>query len=251
MKDFVTWYSSTMKKSVVIITHNEALSIKKCIQSILEQTIPADEIVVVVHNSTDNTLNIVKSFSDPTIIIDDYRGPSGIIHARLRGIAQATGDVIFCIDGDTFAQKNWIETLNKNLENTHVSLAGSSVVVSGTFFWMIGSPLNRLFGYLDSNKTGWVWGASFAFRSKHKEQVLQFLEDSIQVTKILGMNRNPDDYWLALNMQTLGQVAYTTKTKVFAKSKQLTTRECFARNRSDVANGKKMLGYFKKIKNLT
>lgn len=234
-----------MKKSVVIIAHNEEQNIKKCIHSILDQTTQADEVIVVVHNCIDKTLDQVKTISDPRIIVDDYQGPSGIVHARIRGISQATGDRIFCIDGDAFAQSNWLEVMNSKLDNTSVSLAGSTVIFFGTFFWTLASPLNRLLGNIVFDKTWLIWGPSFAFRAEYKNHVIKFLQESELVARELKLNRNPDDYWLALNMQTLGKIVYTTKTKVFAKSKQLTSRECLERNKNDVSNGKKMLTYFK------
>ncbi len=235
-------------KSVVVIAHNEGNNISRCIKSLLAQTVQGDEIIVVAHNCTDATIYKAKEFSDPRIIIDDYQGPSGIIHARIRGINQATGDEIFCIDGDAFASRNWIETLDNKISDSQVSLAGSAVQFFGTFFWAIASPFNRLFGTIGNDKAGFIWGPSFAFRAEYKNQVIKFLQESELVAQELKLNRNPDDYWLALNMQTLGKLVYTTKTKVFAQSKQLTSRECLERNKSDVSNGKKLLEYFKKNK---
>lgn len=234
-----------MKISVVIIAHNEEQTIAQCIHSILDQTVQAHEIIVVVHNSTDQTLEIAQSISDQRITVDEYQGPATIVAARIRGITQTTGDIILCIDGDAWAEKNWIEVMSSKLEDTTISLGGSSVVFFGTLFWKISTPLNKLLGLIIPNKTGWIWGPSFAFRSEYKQSVLNFLEESQIIATTLELTRNPDDYWLALNMQTLGQVIYTTKTKVFAKSKQLTSRECLERHRSDVANGKKLLKYFK------
>jgi glycosyltransferase involved in cell wall biosynthesis len=78
-------------------------------------------------------LKKVKAISDPRIIIDDYQGPTGIVTARIQGITLATGDIILCIDGDAFAQDNWIEIMSSKLNNPSVSLVGSTVV----FFWNI------------------------------------------------------------------------------------------------------------------
>ena len=97
---------------------------------------------------------------------------------------------------------------------------------------------------LSPDKTGYVWGASTGFRSEYKQDVLKFLEESPAMAKTLGLNRTPDDYWVALNMQRLGQVIYTTKTKVYAQCKETSYKESLKRHKSDVANGKKMLNYF-------
>ncbi len=71
--------------------------------------------------------------------------------------------------------------------------------------------------------------------------VIRFLNESVEVSKTLTLNRNPDDYWLALRMSGLGKVAHTTQATVSAKTKQLSNRDAWIRSQSDVANGKKML----------
>lgn len=53
-----------MKISVLIIAHNEGLHIAECIASILNQSKKPDEIVVIVHNSTDKTLEIVRNYKE-------------------------------------------------------------------------------------------------------------------------------------------------------------------------------------------
>ncbi len=239
-----------MKTSVVIIAHNEEKNIARCIYSILDQTTQADEIIIVVHNSTDNTLREAQSISDSRIIVDDYKGPALIVAARIRGINQTTGDIILCIDGDAFAENKWIEVMSKELEDQQISLVGSTIITIGNFFWRIASPLNKLGGFFSSNKTGYIWGASTGFRSEYKKDVLKFLEGSPVMAKTLNLTRTPDDYWVALNMQQLGKVAYTTKTKVYAQCKETSSKESLGRNKSDVANGKKMLAYFKQINDL-
>lgn len=47
-----------MKTSILIIAHNEEKHIRECIESILSQTQEADEIVLIAHNCTDNTVKI-------------------------------------------------------------------------------------------------------------------------------------------------------------------------------------------------
>ncbi len=237
-----------MKRSVVIIAHNEETRIEACIQSVLHQSLPADEIIVVVHNCTDDTLSIAQSVKDPRIVVDDYHGPAGIIHARIRGIGLTSGDRIFCIDGDATAKHNWIYELDQLFEkDSKLVLAGSFVNVSGPLFWKIFTPINRHFCVSSFNVPGNIWGSSFAFPVSLKKNVLAYLRESEEVAKLLGLVRNPDDYWLALRMQKHGTLKVTNQTEVFVQWKQTTNKECMQRNREDVSNGKKMKAYFESV----
>jgi glycosyltransferase involved in cell wall biosynthesis len=240
-----------MKRSVIIIAHNEGSRIEACLLSVLNQTLPADEIIVVAHNCTDETASIARnvSIANEKIAIDEYAGSIGIIHARIRGINLATGDRIFCIDGDASAKSNWIEELDQLFEqNKSLVLAGSFVNVSGPLFWKVFTPLNRYFCVTSFNVPGNIWGSSFAFPVSLKKNVVAYLTESEEVAKRLGLVRNPDDYWLALRMRQHGTLKVTNRTEVFVKWKQSTNKECLVRNKEDISNGRKMLEYFKSLK---
>ncbi len=103
-----------MKISVLIIAHNEAGNIRACLESIQRQTLKPDEIILVAHNCTDNTVEIAKEIlnkfqDDGTVwrIVEEY-SPEGPLYARIRGFREATGEIIACIDGDSIAAKNWL-----------------------------------------------------------------------------------------------------------------------------------------------
>lgn len=57
-----------MKTSVLIIAHNEEAHIRECIESILSQSQQPEEIVLIVHNSTDNTLEIAQEYREVRVI---------------------------------------------------------------------------------------------------------------------------------------------------------------------------------------
>lgn len=85
-----------MKISVVIPTYNRALFLTRCIQSVLNQTVQADEIIVVDDGSTDDTKKILTQFPISYI----YQNNKGVSSARNLGILNAKNDWIAFLDSD-------------------------------------------------------------------------------------------------------------------------------------------------------
>ena len=76
-----------MAYSVVIPAYNAAETIRQAVESILAQTIPAREIIVVDDGSTDETANIVAAMKGPiTLVRQDNRGPGAATTAGLRRV---------------------------------------------------------------------------------------------------------------------------------------------------------------------
>ncbi len=90
--------------SVVIPCHNAAPFLRATIESILQQTRPATEVIVVDDGSTDDSARIAASFGPPVRVIrQENRGESA---ARNRGIEAATGDWVAFLDADDL----WLPT---------------------------------------------------------------------------------------------------------------------------------------------
>ncbi|MFA6386604.1 MAG: glycosyltransferase family A protein [Candidatus Paceibacterota bacterium] len=234
-----------MKKSVVIISHNEEKYIAKCILSILNQTDKPDEVILVVHNSTDETYKIAKEFP---IIIVPLNGEPGPVYARMEAIKNASGEIILCIDGDSVAESNWVEVMSKTLERNDNILIGSYIKIKGTIFDAISNIFNKYFCITKNSKaTRWLWGASFAFFSKDKDLVLNILEKSINPSKELNLpaGRIAEDYWLALFMNKKGNLEITNKTYVTAYSKEPSIIKAILRSIANHRNGYIMGKFFK------
>ncbi|MEZ0123223.1 MAG: glycosyltransferase family 2 protein [Candidatus Reddybacter sp.] len=90
-----------MKISAVIPTYNNADYIEEAIHSILGQTHPVAEIIVVDDGSSDNTATLIEALKQKSerliYIKQDNQGPSS---ARNRGIDAASGDWIAFLDAD-------------------------------------------------------------------------------------------------------------------------------------------------------
>jgi len=89
-----------MKISIITATYNSKKNVGRCIQSVVDQAYPHIEHIVIDGASTDETMEIVKSFPSVTKCITEP--DNGIYDALNKGIQRATGDIIgFVLSYDT------------------------------------------------------------------------------------------------------------------------------------------------------
>lgn len=89
----------TIKFSIIIPTYNRADFIAKTIQSVLDQTYPNFELLVVDDGSKDNTREVVEAIQDPRVkYFLKENGERGA--ARNYGIKRAVGEYITFLDSD-------------------------------------------------------------------------------------------------------------------------------------------------------
>lgn len=103
--------------SIVMPVYNREHYVKGAIDSILNQTFTDFEFIIVNDGSTDNTLQILKSYNDERIKILENDQNRGIVYSRNRGLEAATGKYVGMFDSDDIAlpdkfkiQHNFLET---------------------------------------------------------------------------------------------------------------------------------------------
>lgn len=101
-----------MKISVVIPLFNKELSVRRAIESVLSQSYPPYEVIVVNDGSTDAGEIVVRNFTDSRIILINQNN-RGVSEARNRGIAEAKSEHICLLDADDEWHPNFLAEINK------------------------------------------------------------------------------------------------------------------------------------------
>ncbi|QKJ30424.1 glycosyltransferase [Mucilaginibacter mali] len=97
---------SSLKISIITVTFNAADTIENCIRSVISQTYPNVEYIIVDGLSTDTSLAIIDKYKKHVHHIIS-EPDNGIYHAMNKGISLATGDVIGMLNADDiFASNN-------------------------------------------------------------------------------------------------------------------------------------------------
>lgn len=102
---------SSKKFSVIVPLYNKREDIGATISSILAQSLPPHEIVVVDDGSTDGSAEVVRGFSSPIIRLIEQTN-AGECAARNRAIAEATGDYMALLDADDTWNPDYLKTID-------------------------------------------------------------------------------------------------------------------------------------------
>jgi peptidoglycan-N-acetylglucosamine deacetylase len=175
-----------LRISLLIPCYSEEKSIEKSIQSWLEQTRPADEIIVVDDSSTDDTPMILEKYKDKLKIVRTPVNSGNKSHAQEYGLKFVTGVVFVTTDGDTLLDKNFIKRIEEDFSNPKVAAVGG-YVKSLKYNWLtacrsldycIGQNIDKL-AQDALNFMFVIPGAAGAFRTDIFRKHIGFSHDTI------------------------------------------------------------------------
>ena len=110
--------------SVVVPAYNLAPYLGKSLDSLLAQTYPELEIVVVDDGSRDETPRVIREFMDKhSNIRGIFQENGGVTSARLAGAAAATGDWVGFMDGDDLVEPTMYARLLENAQSTGADIS--------------------------------------------------------------------------------------------------------------------------------
>lgn len=147
--------------SVIIPVYNKKPHIKRCINSVLNQTYSQYEIIIIDDNSTDGSFEEIQKYNDPRIQVfrRSEPGPGGYA-ARNLGIEKAKYDWIAFLDADDEWYPNHLEKVSSVINKVHES------GIIGAGFKSISENKEIIQPYYIQNKTQGV----------HRVTLVDFLE---------------------------------------------------------------------------
>lgn len=101
------------KFSIIVPVYNVEKYIKKCLDSIFNQTFKDFEVIVVNDGTKDNSMDIVKNYKVKTI----NQKNQGLSEARNNGVKKAVGEYLIFIDSDDYIEKDLLKKINNSLDN--------------------------------------------------------------------------------------------------------------------------------------
>ena len=111
--------------SVVMPVHNYGHLIKESIDSVLAQTMPDFELIIVNDGSSDNSSEVARSFLDNRIKVIDFQENKGCYPARNAGMRAAKGKYICVMDADDLCLPERLEKQYQFMEeNKEVGMIG-------------------------------------------------------------------------------------------------------------------------------
>jgi glycosyltransferase involved in cell wall biosynthesis len=106
-----------MTISAIVCAFNEARYLPACLHSLLAQTRPADEIIVVNNASTDQTGVVARAIPGVRVVDEPDKG---LVVARETARTAARGDLLAYVDADCRVPLQWIERIERRFADPRV-----------------------------------------------------------------------------------------------------------------------------------
>jgi len=102
--------------SIIVVTYNRESFIKGCINSILSQDFNGElEVIAIDNGSSDNTLQVLKSFTDQRIKFIANRTRISLSACKNLGLQLSRGNIIAFTDDDCLVSKDWLINIKDSL----------------------------------------------------------------------------------------------------------------------------------------
>ncbi len=125
-----------MTITVIVCAYNEARVLPACLHSLLAQTRPPDEVIVVNNASSDATRLVASAIPGVQVVDEPLKG---LVRARERGRSVATGEILAYVDADCRVPLQWLEGIERRFAR-HRAL----VAVTGPYRFYDWDWLGRL-----------------------------------------------------------------------------------------------------------
>lgn len=185
--------------SVCIATYNGARYIRQQLDSIMCQLSPDDEVIVSDDGSTDDTLDIVRSFRDGRIRIVRNSGGGGFVRNFENALNHSQGDYIFLSDQDDVWFPDKVRRCMEVLERC-ILLNHNSILTDGE-----GNPSGVDFFSVHHSKGGF-WQT--VIRNSYSGCCMAFRRELLKKALPFPPRVASHDIWLGLVAEKTGKTCF-------------------------------------------
>ncbi|MCC6235377.1 MAG: glycosyltransferase family 2 protein [Verrucomicrobiales bacterium] len=109
---------SAPRLSVVIPNYNHAKLLPTCLTAVMEQSVPADEVIVIDDGSKDDSRLVLAEFAAryPRLRLEPNERNLGVVPTMNRGLGLARGDYVAFLAADDKVLPGWLEKTLPQLE---------------------------------------------------------------------------------------------------------------------------------------
>lgn len=156
--------------SVIIPAYNHEAYIKATLASVLGQTLPDLEVILIDDGSTDNTLEKAKAVNDPRLRVISQKN-QGTAKALNKGLKLAQGTFLAILNSDDLYPPTRLELMTRAMQEKKTALAFSQV------------KLIDAKGQAITSGETWEWlQAAYEFYDQNKNLVLALIKDNFVCT---------------------------------------------------------------------
>lgn len=162
--------------SIIIPIYNVESYLRKCLDSIIEQSFPYFELLLINDGSTDASAQICQEYVEKDDRIRYFeKENSGVSSARNFGIKHSRGEYITFIDSDDWIEPNYLEILYKTIKEQEADIVVTNYYtfreedamflfhVAETNEPLVFQPNDSFFNYMFSTfGTDIAWGSSWS-----------------------------------------------------------------------------------------
>ena len=217
--------------SIIIPVYNAEKHLRRCLESLVQQTYRDIEIILVDDGSSDTSCDICKEYSEKYDTIKYIRKTNGgVSSARNEGLKNASGDYYTFVDSDDWVEPDYVKKLLLCCQNNDCDIAMCSRIVETA-----SGSTNHLFDDVVDNKCetfndflptanhfyGAVWGAMFSHKVIENiffDESISFGEDMLffatamkQSQKICRTNELLYHYWKEPSENSLSKGKFSEK----------------------------------------
>ena len=191
-----------MKYSIVIPAKDEGKNLARCLDALKNLDCPKEdfEIIVVDNGSTDNTVEIAKSFG-----IGVYERPDlSLSGLRNYGAEFAKGETLAFLDADCIAEKDWLANASATLLDPRAGCTGSTPIAPDQGPWV-----EKIWSSFRTRKRNrcrglWINSSNFIVRRELFEKIDGFND----------MVKTCEDVDICLRLQKVCDIIYDPSVKV-------------------------------------